>query len=344
MDVRLSDEQRLLSDTAARLGAQHAITGIRDLPRTPETDAAAWRALAEAGLLALAGEGRGEGAGETVATALVAGQLARTTCVAPYLGQGVLAPALLAAAGAEVQLEAVAQGSSRWCVVLRSDLQGFSGSGIGTFAFDACGATHALSLGGDGVVRLHPVEPAKVAVTLDRTRVFVTATTLRSAEPIGHPLEPGDRVRLDALAMLALAADELGLMESGLQRAVAYAGERRQFGRVIGSNQALAHLLADAAVLVEGARSCVWHAAWALDTLAPEAALAAARQAKAFCGSAGREVLETAVQVHGGIAITWEHPLHLLLRRLLVDDQVFGSARRQRSAIAEQRGGNGRLT
>ncbi|MDT7555515.1 MAG: hypothetical protein QOI16_4628, partial [Pseudonocardiales bacterium] len=318
LDVTLSREQQLISDTAARLGAQHAITGVRDLPPTPESTELAWRALVGTGVVGLVGDGA------AVASALVAEQLAKALCVTPYLGQGVLAPALAP------ELDE----SARYCVLLRSDLSGFASPRESAVAFDAVGATHGLSVDGDGVVRRHELSGG--AAGLDFTRVTLTGLTPSEGEPLGE-LDAAGIERAYAVALTVLAADQLGLMERALEMAVAYAGDRRQFGRVIGANQALAHVLADAAVLVEAARSCTWHAAWALDALDPTTALKAARQAKAFCGSAGREVLEAAVQVHGGIAITWEHPLHLLLRRVLFDDQLFGSATHQLTAITQQR-------
>jgi alkylation response protein AidB-like acyl-CoA dehydrogenase len=314
VDVTLSREQQLISDTAARLGAQHAISGVRELPPTPGSTDLAWQALVATGVVGLVGDGA------AVASALVAEQLARQLCVAPYLGQGVLAPALLA------ELDE----SARYCVLLRADLSGFAGPDEKAVAFDAVGATHGLSVDAAGTVRRHAL--AGVAEGLDLSRV-----TLAVAQVEGEWLGAAGIERATALAMTVLAADQLGLMERAIDLAVAYAGDRRQFGRVIGANQALAHLLADAKVLVEASRSCVWHAAWALDALHPADAMEAARQAKAFCGSAGREVLETAVQVHGGIAITWEHPLHLLQRRALFNDQLFGSATRQLGAISRQR-------
>ena len=104
--------------------------------------------------------------------------------------------------------------------------------------------------------------------------------------------------------MTAAAADLVGVMQGALDDAVRYAGERTQFGVKIGSFQAVAHLLADALVGVEGARSCLWHAAWAIDHLPVDEARLAARTAKAYASAAGREVVETTVQVFGGIAIS----------------------------------------
>jgi alkylation response protein AidB-like acyl-CoA dehydrogenase len=314
LDVTLSREQQLISETAARLGAQHAISGVRDLPPTPGSTNQAWDALVQTGVVGL------HGAGSAVASALVAEQLARQLCVAPYLGQGVLAHALVAELDESV----------RYCVLLRSDLSAFAEPDEDAVAFDAVGATHGLSVDAAGTVRRHSL--AGTPTGLDLTRVTL-AVPLAEGEWVGETDVP----RAEALAMTMLAADQLGLMERALEMAVAYAGDRRQFARVIGANQALAHVLADAKVLVEASRSCVWHAAWALDALHTSAALEAARQAKAFCGSAAREVLEAAIQVHGGVAITWEHPLHLLLRRVLFDDQLFGSATRQLAAISRQR-------
>ena len=199
-------------------------------------------------------------------------------------------------------------------------------------AFDAADATHGLSVDKLGTLHVHPLAIDAQDAGLDLTR-----RTLECPESTGSPiglrsLDERARERVSALAMTVISADQLGLMDRALTVAVAYAKERRQFGRVIGANQALAHVLADAAVLVEASRSCVWHAAWALDSHGEAdvaAALEAARQAKAFCGLAAREVLEAAVQVHGGIAITWEHVVPLMLRRVLFDAELFGAPRTQ---------------
>ncbi len=330
MDVRLSREQRLISQTAARLGAEHAITGIRDLPPTPKSTAQAWESLAAAGLLGLKGEGAG------VAAALVAEELAKALCLAPYVSQGILAPALLGAAGAG-EGEAIAAGTGRYSVLLSLDLQGIAGPADAGVVFDAVGAEFGLSLDAEGVVRRHPLAPGDGVPSLDRTRRVLTGITLDPGEILGQVISEGERVRIHSCALTAITADQLGLMERALDLSIRYAGDRRQFGRVIGANQALAHVVADAAVLVEAARSCVWHAAWALDEREPLEAQDAARQAKAFCANASREVLEAAVQVHGGLAITWEHELHLLLRRVLFDAELFGGARVQQAQIAARR-------
>jgi alkylation response protein AidB-like acyl-CoA dehydrogenase len=303
VDVRLSDEQQLLCATVARLGAQHAITDVRDLPPTPTAIAPAWDALEQAGLLGLDGPGAG------VATALVAEQLAAAGCWVPYIGRGVLGPAL--------------GGDGRECVLLSADLSGFGDA----VAFDVLGATDGLTAdAAGGVTRRALGAPDEL---LDLSRGYARASGAGAAAGSIRSTE-----RLLAWAQTLVAADQVGVMQRALNLAVSYAKERRQFGRVIGANQALAHLLADAAVVVEAARSSVWHAAWAVDVLEPAAAAAAARQAKAFCGRVGRDVVETAIQAHGGIAITWEHQLHVLLRRMLADTQLFGAPERLYPLIA----------
>ena len=105
-----------------------------------------------------------------------------------------------------------------------------------------------------------------------------------------------------------------------------YATERRQYGAAIGSFQAVQHLLADAFVAMEGSRSISLHAAWAVDALPADDALAAAAMAKAYSARAARTVCETAIQVHGGIGNTWECLAHVYLRRALLSSDLLGGA------------------
>ena len=115
-------------------------------------------------------------------------------------------------------------------------------------------------------------------------------------------------------------------MDGAVRLATSYAAERNQYGAPIGSFQAIQHLLADACVQAEGSRSVTRHAAWAVDALAPSEALAAATVAKAYCARAGREVCETAIQVHGGIGNTWDCLAHVYLRRALLSCDLLGDA------------------
>ena len=102
-----------------------------------------------------------------------------------------------------------------------------------------------------------------------------------------------------------------------------YAKIREQYGKQIGSYQAVAHLLAESLALIEGSVSVLRHAAWAVDELTPAEAIRAAQVAKVYCARATRTVCETAVQVHGGIGNTWECLVHVYLRRALTSTELW---------------------
>jgi alkylation response protein AidB-like acyl-CoA dehydrogenase len=102
-----------------------------------------------------------------------------------------------------------------------------------------------------------------------------------------------------------------------------YAKIRQQYGKTIGSYQAVAHLLAEGLALIEGSISLLRHAAWAVDELAPAEAVHAAQIAKVYCARAARTVCETAIQVHGGIGNTWECLAHVFLRRALTSIELW---------------------
>jgi alkylation response protein AidB-like acyl-CoA dehydrogenase len=132
---------------------------------------------------------------------------------------------------------------------------------------------------------------------------------------------------------VAHAAELLGCARRMLDASVAYAKERVQFGRPIGSFQAVKHRCADMLVDVEGMRSAVWWAAWCFAAGHPEADVAAST-AKAWCSEAGPRVCESALQVHGGIGFTWECEVHLHLKRAQFDAGAFGDATAHLDALA----------
>ena len=134
-----------------------------------------------------------------------------------------------------------------------------------------------------------------------------------------------------------LAADMAGGAERVLEMTVEYAKVRRQFGRAIGSFQAIQHQCADMSVEVEKAKAATYYAACADAEAAADAALAAA-QAKAIAGDAYRFVTARAIQVHGGIGFTWEHDLHLYFKRAQSDEVTFGDATYSRELAAQRLG------
>jgi alkylation response protein AidB-like acyl-CoA dehydrogenase len=340
MDIAFTDEQQLLSDTAARLADSIGVTDPDAIP-VGETLDAQWRRLVELGVPALRSPALCGLATSGVETVIAIEQLARTLCAVPVLGQAVLATELLEAAGAAKEIELIADGRMRVAPVLSPDLAGFGSADQPGVAFDAAGATHALlAVREDGGHRLvcAPLDVAN-ANALDLTRILrhTPADLAASPELVGEPICDDRWQRVWTVAMTAVAADLVGVMQGALDDAVRYAGERTQFGAKIGSFQAVGHLLADALVQLEGARSCLWHAAWAIDHLPADEARLAATTAKAYAAAAGREVVETTVQVFGGIAITWEHVSHLRLRRTLLDRQLFGDETVHYQAIAAMR-------
>jgi alkylation response protein AidB-like acyl-CoA dehydrogenase len=118
-----------------------------------------------------------------------------------------------------------------------------------------------------------------------------------------------------------------------LDLSVEYAKDRVQFGRPIGSFQAVKHRCADMLVDVEGMRSTTYWAAWCLAAGDPEASIAAST-AKVWCVDASKRVMASALQVHGGIGFTWEHDLHLFLKRAQLDQLSFGDAPFHRERLA----------
>ncbi|MEU1401521.1 acyl-CoA dehydrogenase family protein [Streptomyces sp. NPDC005728] len=164
-----------------------------------------------------------------------------------------------------------------------------------------------------------------------------------AAELLGSP---GQDV-LPALAALGdtaaavLAAEAVGAADRALERTVEYVGQREQFGRAIGSFQAVKHRLADVYVAVQAARSAAYYAAWATAQGEQVGGLALAQALEALRCAAGE-----AVQLHGGIGFTWEHEAHLYFKRAAGDELLFGPVHRLRDRAAEQAGlfGRGEVT
>ena len=143
-----------------------------------------------------------------------------------------------------------------------------------------------------------------------------------------------DEVGDDPNRMLAaLALEAVGIGAKAVDLAVEYVSGREQFGKKIGSYQAVSHAVVDAYVAVELARSLAYWAAWAVAENDEQASLACAA-AKSQAGEAAVRACETSIQVHGGIGFTWEHPLHLYYKRALALESALGYGRLHRAEIA----------
>src|SRR6185369_6078121 len=143
----------------------------------------------------------------------------------------------------------------------------------------------------------------------------------------------GALVQATQVATVALCAEMVGGMQWILDTTVEYAKTRQQFGRPIGSFQAVQHQCADMLLMTESARSATYYAAWAVTEGAPNAGTAVSI-AKAYCSDAFREVGNRGVQVHGGIGFTWEHDLQLYYKRSKTSETMFGDATFHRERIA----------
>ncbi len=187
-------------------------------------------------------------------------------------------------------------------------------------------ALYAVDLDAGGRPRPEP--------TMDQTRTLswlsfdhTPAVRLGGSEPAAAADALVDR------AAVAVSAEMLGAASRVLEMAAAYAKERVQFGQPIGAFQAVKHRCADMVVDVEGMRSLVWNAAWSIDAGDPDRSIAAS-SAKIWCNEASRRVMASGLQVHGGIGFTWEHDLHLYLKRAQLDQVSFGDTNFHRDRLA----------
>jgi alkylation response protein AidB-like acyl-CoA dehydrogenase len=175
--------------------------------------------------------------------------------------------------------------------------------------------------------------------TMDQTRKL-GAVTFRgvkaaAADVVGE-VNDGWPVLAAAIdrAKVALAAEMIGGAQKVLDSAVEYTKVREQFGRPIGSFQAVQHKCANMMVDIEGAKSAIYYAAWAVSNDAPDASAAAA-VAKAAASDAYRRTAADGIQVHGGIGFTWEHDMHLYFKRAMSSEFTFGDANFNREIVAQ---------
>nr|WP_202512223.1 acyl-CoA dehydrogenase family protein [Streptomyces sp. SID3343] len=161
-------------------------------------------------------------------------------------------------------------------------------------------------------------------LTLDQVRAVVVAGPDTAQEALGQALRYGAAL---------LASEQLGVAQRALDEAVSYLKVRHQFGRPIGSFQALRHRAADLWSDIAAARAAARYAAACLAEGSPDAAVATAL-AQAYCGDVAVRAAEECVQMHGGIGFTWEHPAHLYLKRAMSSALLLGTADRHRSTLA----------
>jgi len=302
------EERQLLRQTVAALVDKHASSeAVRQAMESPRGyDASLWSMLCDqVGVAALAvPESLGGAGGELADAAAVLEELGRSLVPTPLLGTTLAELALLATEDPDADtLEQLAAGTA-----------------IGTVVFD-----RDYVINGDVADVVLAVQDAQILRWIDPT--VEAAHSLDPTRRLAR-LSPGastvigtDPGIADTAAIL-LAAEQIGAAARCLDLTVEYTKQRVQFGRPIGSFQALKHRMADMYVAVQSARAVIGDA---IETPTPvSAALARLAASEAFCAVAG-----DAIQLHGGIAITWEHDMQLYFKRAYSSAQLFGSPRDQ---------------
>ncbi|HXY63252.1 MAG TPA: acyl-CoA dehydrogenase family protein [Mycobacterium sp.] len=356
-DLLYSDTEEALRDSVRRLFADRCPpeSVMHAYGPAPQDFSDVWHALAAdlgmAGLL-VPEELGGAGAGAREA-AVVMEEIGRAVAPVPFLSSAVLATVALLEAGDTETVKGLAAGSLTAALAVSLSTAPddavagveVGGDGLTGRVTSVAGASEADVLvvpvfGPDGL-ELHTVyrDAAGVDVspvlTLDMTRPLATVefSSAASSRVGAAPAEAAVRAALETGAAL-LASEQLGIAQWCFDTTLAYVKQRKQFGRAIGSYQAIKHRLADLWIEVNSAAATARYAA---DTCARrdyDATIAAA-VAQAYCSGAAVHAAEECVQLHGGIGMTWEYPAHLYLKRAKSDQLAFGTGYRHRARLAD---------
>lgn len=343
MDFELDDEQAALRDVSRQLlGVRGGPAAVRRLAETGgDHDPELWKAGAEIGWPALAvpeeRDGLGQGlvelsiVSEELGRALATGPFAITALVARLLSAGSVAGDVLSSlvTGAESATWALAEpGGSFAPETVRTRAHNGVLDGVKTGVESAASADWLLVTAvEDGSPVSCVVRRDAPGVTIERQRVIDETRPRYLVRLDGVRAEgrvAGTRALADAATLLT-SADALGAAEALFEMTRDYVTTRRQFGRAIGSFQAVKHTLADMLMVLRGSRAAVYYAAMAIDAGADEAELAVAI-AKSYTSAGLSRVAGQALQLHGGIGFTWEHDLHLYLRRVKADEILHGDS------------------
>ena len=371
MEFDLSKPQKLLKDSAREFLSRHCKSQrVRELMATETAnDGELWQAMADQGWTGLVIPEEYGGLGAELLDLAVVCEEMGNACLPGAFQATLFSTALIDRAASAKQkteyLEAIASGSLKATVAQLEETADWDlnavnlkavrdngkllVSGRKLFVPDAASADLlicvAASESGNGSSPvILPIAKGAEGVeiksmpSLDETRkvyevqfnhVSVNAADVFGADGNAH----GALVQATQVATVALCAEMVGGMQWILDATVEYAKTRHQFGRPIGSFQAVQHQCADMLLMTESARSATYYAAWAVTENAPNAATAVSI-AKAYCSDAFREVGNRGVQVHGGIGFTWEHDLQLYYKRSKAAETMFGDATFHRERIA----------
>jgi alkylation response protein AidB-like acyl-CoA dehydrogenase len=333
---------------------------LRQVAREMLSASAGWTQLADAGWFGLEIDEESGGSAATFAeVAVILQEIGRAASSVPYLGTAVLgagALTLLEHGAPQELLAPLAAGALKLAVALPSGdstdlaftLEPFGSAlrlrGEEVFVADA-GVVDQLLLparGLDGepvVVLARPDQPGVSVVDrplVDASRQFASVAAddaAITADAVWRFSAPGGIGRLLDRAAVAVACDSLGVAEAMLEATVVYAGVRHQFGRPIGSFQAVKHACADMLVQIAIGRELLGAAVAAVSAQEAEAWIAVS-MAKSFLGSLAVDVAGKAMQLHGGFGYTWESGVHVYLKRAVLNRALFGSPAAHRGRLA----------
>lgn len=358
MEFGLSDEQRLFDESLrAFLAERMPLETMRKLAESDTGfDESFWRDMVGLGVTGLLVPEEFGGTGLACLDAGVAAEaLGHAAAPTPFAGAAVMAPLALRLLGDSAQqsdwLPRIAGGEVRIAVGF-AGLAGTNESGSLSLGnaisgrvdgvLDAGGATHFLLISGSGAALVAADAPG-VSVrrrrTIDRTRPLAEVKLSDAAGEVlaGNGDARGAALRVLDAGRVVLAADALGACQTMLDRAIPYVLERRQFGRQIGSFQAIKHQFAEIVTLLEPCRALVWYAAHAQDAV-PGERRGLACHAKAHLGEVGRTAARMLIEIHGGIGFTDLLGLHYWFKRVNFDRQVLGGPERCRREAAVAQG------
>jgi alkylation response protein AidB-like acyl-CoA dehydrogenase len=372
VDFAFSEEQEMLRRSARDFLAKESSSKVvRKLMESPDAfDGALWKKLADMGWTALGIPEEYGGVGTFLDLVVVLEEAGRALLPGPFFATMGLAVPVLIEAGTDAQKKeargAIAQGSARATLAMTEQSGRWDPESV-SLAAKQTGDGWQL----DGVKQFVPdAEVADYMVVVARTRgegedgitLFLitgkpkgmTVTPLKAMDMTRRWTEVRfDKVQLDASSVMgsthnawpslkralewataALCAEMIGGGQKVLETSTEYAKTRQQFGKPIGIYQAVSHKLADMLVQSESARSATYYAAWTVDADAPDRSLASS-MAKAYVSDAYRKIAGDGIQVHGGIGFTWEHDMHLYLKRAKASEVTLGDATYHRELVAQ---------
>ncbi len=373
MDFGFSEEQEMLRQSAREfLNSECAMPYVREMMENDRGYSEdQWKKMADLGWVGLIIPEEFGGAGlNMVDMVVVLEEMGRAVMPGPFFASAILGGMAIALGGSAEQKQrylpdlatgkikatlAQVEESGRWdaegiALPAKAAGKGFAISGTKLFVHDAHNADVLVvpvrtgGAGTDGITMLLVDAKAKgvsirLLKTMDQTRklcevqfdgVSVGSDSVLGQVGQGWPLLD----RLIDSAKVAMCAEMCGGAQRVLEMSVEYAKVREQFGKPIGSFQAIQHKCANMMVQVESAKSATYYAAWAVANDVPEAHLAAC-MAKAYCSDAYRFVAAEGIQIHGGIGFTWEHDMHLYFKRAKGSEVTFGDATWNRELVAQ---------